>query len=195
MAASFTATPNRWLSVTITSASTRILEARSRGSSLPRPRAQGIWRECMNQHRERGLRWARSTDAEGEGDMRELSTKFLCTGPLDLRSLIDGFAPRFCTAHLVGFVRRFGHAASLHIAYAAQSKSASTKREQVNKPRMKSFTRLRFVLPKRTHAEATSHSKLRKISLDTIATKAEICSAKIAMDRSSLMVDLARSLA
>jgi hypothetical protein len=45
----------------------------------------------MNRNLERGLRWARSTDAEGEGDVRELSTPFLCTSPLDIPSLIDGF--------------------------------------------------------------------------------------------------------
>ena len=50
-----------------------------------------VCRECTNRDRERGLRWARSTDADGEGDVRELSTQILCTGPLDFPPLIDGF--------------------------------------------------------------------------------------------------------
>jgi hypothetical protein len=53
-----------------------------------------VSRECTNRNRGRGLRWARSTDADGEGDVRELSTQILCTGPLDFPTLIDGFVPR-----------------------------------------------------------------------------------------------------
>jgi hypothetical protein len=37
----------------------------------------------------RGLRWARSTDADGEGDVRGLPGHGICTGPLDFTTLID----------------------------------------------------------------------------------------------------------
>jgi hypothetical protein len=50
-----------------------------------------VCRECTNRDRGWGLRWARSTDADGEGDVPKLSTNSLCTGPLDIASLIDGF--------------------------------------------------------------------------------------------------------
>src|SRR3954451_13954156 len=59
---------------------------------LPSASGSGdVSRECTNRDRGRGLRWARSTDADGEGDVRELSAQILCTGPLDFPPLIDGF--------------------------------------------------------------------------------------------------------
>ena len=38
-----------------------------------------------------GLRWARSTDADGEGDVRENPDRKICTASLDKLPLIDGF--------------------------------------------------------------------------------------------------------
>ena len=84
---------------------------RGLGGSLPRPRAQGMCAgggtACC---RGRGLRWARSTDADGEGDVRGLPGQILCTRPLDFPPLIDGFVRRrrgaLVRRRRTGFVRR-----------------------------------------------------------------------------------------
>ena len=83
--------PDRWMSVTDHAGH------RARGNDTAggrRPSASGsgdvCW-ECTTRDRGRGLRWARSTDADGEGDVRGLPGHGICTGPLDFATLIDGF--------------------------------------------------------------------------------------------------------
>ena len=85
--------PDRWMSVTDHAGH------RARGNDTAggrRPSASGsgdvCW-ECTTRDRGRGLRWARSTDADGEGDVQGLSGHGICTGPLDFPLLIDGFCP------------------------------------------------------------------------------------------------------
>src|SRR5262249_5005356 len=84
------ATPDRWLSVTVTSASTRSV-SRGRGVAPSASGSGAVCRGCTNSSRGRGLRWPRSTDADGEGDVRGLPGHGICTGPLDFPPLIDGF--------------------------------------------------------------------------------------------------------
>jgi hypothetical protein len=81
------AIPNRWLSasrhVGPSSASAR-LGVISLGLRLKGCAAKGttrLWRR---------LRWGRSTDAEGDGDVRPLWRRFPCTDRLDKRFFIDG---------------------------------------------------------------------------------------------------------
>src|SRR5262245_575011 len=85
--------PNRWMSVT-NHAGHRARDNDTAGGRPPSASGSGdVCRECTNQLRGRGLRWARSTDADGEGDVRGLSGHGSCTGPLDFPTLIDGFCP------------------------------------------------------------------------------------------------------
>src|SRR5690348_9509873 len=82
--------PDRGMSVTITSAIALVVGRAVGGLSLGlglRGCVAGVHdRSCG-----RGLRWARSTDADGEGDVRGLPGHGICTGLLDFATLIDGF--------------------------------------------------------------------------------------------------------
>jgi hypothetical protein len=61
---------------------------------LPRPRAQRMCLRVAQPTRPRtGLRWARSTEAEAEGDVREARDTGICTASLDKSPLIDGCLP------------------------------------------------------------------------------------------------------
>jgi hypothetical protein len=82
--------PHRWMSVTITSAIALVVGRVGEGLSLGlglRGCVAGVHARVCG----RGLRWARSTDADGEGDVRGLPGHGICTGPLDFATLIDGF--------------------------------------------------------------------------------------------------------
>src|SRR5437016_4820226 len=60
------------------------------GGDLPPPRAQGI---CGRRHTSQPgcwLRWGRSTDADGDGDVRAASANYLLHRPLDKTFTIDG---------------------------------------------------------------------------------------------------------
>jgi hypothetical protein len=87
------AIPDRWMSVT-DHAGHRARGNDTAGGRLPSASGSGdVCRECTTRDRGRGLRWARSTDADGEGEVRGLSGHGICTGPLDFPHLIDGSCP------------------------------------------------------------------------------------------------------
>jgi hypothetical protein len=81
------------MSVTITSAIALVL-LRGRGRTSLGLGLRGRVVGVHDPGRGRGLRWARSTDADGEGDVRGLPGHKNCTGPLDFPTLIDGFVRR-----------------------------------------------------------------------------------------------------
>jgi hypothetical protein len=64
---------------------------RGRGELFLGLEFSGCVRECTFQSRVSGLRWARSTVVDGEGDVRELLIHVLRTSPLYFSTLIDGF--------------------------------------------------------------------------------------------------------
>jgi hypothetical protein len=111
------AIPNRWLSasrhVGPSSASAR-LGVISLGLRLKGCAAKGttrLWRR---------LRWGRSTDAEGDGDVRPLWRRFPCTDRLDKRFFIDGlFSGRPFGTHVTRWVQsRVRLAAGFSLAWA-----------------------------------------------------------------------------
>ena len=68
--------PNRWLSVTCHAGIGSKWIDEAEGDSPSASGSGDVCRECTNRNRGRGLRWARSTDADGEGDVRELPARF-----------------------------------------------------------------------------------------------------------------------
>ena len=90
--------PDRWMSVT-DHVGHRAGGRQGRGTSLGlglRGCVAGVHdRSCG-----RGLRWAGSTDADGEGDVRGLPGHGIGTGPLDFATLIDGFGAVGRPTHL-----------------------------------------------------------------------------------------------
>jgi hypothetical protein len=79
--------PDRWMSVT-DHVGHRAGGRQGRGTSLGLGLRGGV-AGVHDRGWGRGLRWARSSD--GEGEVRGLPGHGICTGPLDFATLIDGF--------------------------------------------------------------------------------------------------------
>ena len=101
----YRAIPNRWSSVTVTSASARGVLA-GRGERPPSASGSGaVGRGWHGSGPWAGSGRGRPTDADGEGDVPGLPDQKTCTGPLDFPPLIDGFVSPDGPPGAGGFVR------------------------------------------------------------------------------------------